>query len=251
MAVGSQIPIGSHSRIEGFDKCARHIENLIDSSELLHKRYIASIPLSILAFEETAKLQFIQEHLKSGKDIEIDEWKNLTHSNKTHNLKSTRIYDKSIQSMNEIPEEEYLIHAYINKNLGLVSDPLTHEEAKKPKENVLRVLRSYNKIKQDCLYLDWRHSQRFSIYTSVNKVQKKALSTVFLTMTKLSLSAIIRENKWIEIPPVGTKEFEEYMKDPIVCRERELVKSTKEPSFIQMVEIVHKIIDQHYQEIKS
>src|SRR5574342_1409631 len=69
---------------DGYRKCKRHIESLLDSSQILldSNQYATSLALSILAREELAKLLVLQDHIKNKTEITCDEWNKLTKNTK-------------------------------------------------------------------------------------------------------------------------------------------------------------------------
>jgi len=71
---------------EGIKLIFQNIQLLLESAKLLYenKKFLLSSSLSIFAFEEMTKAEFLMEHHKKREDASRDAWHTLTKNRKAH-----------------------------------------------------------------------------------------------------------------------------------------------------------------------
>ena len=143
------ILIPSEKLQHGFDLCREQMELLIDSAEILHnsKKYPILLALSVLAREESAKLELINMHIGTPFGISKREWDSVTkgfvHENKLVNpVKFAQYYAKRVgKDMFEKVQEW-------GKNQGYEPASANYEDFMSVTEEHLKRLASLNVIKK-------------------------------------------------------------------------------------------------------
>ncbi len=188
--------------MEGYRICLQHVENLIDASEVLYNsgRYIASIPLSILATEESYKIFLFQQHLGTKQAISDTRWEKISKGDIAHRNKLTGIYtDAKTEVKNHISKESY-------DNIGAIQETLygrkvlSYEAAGKPDGRGTERLSILNEIKKHCFYLHWDGADWSNFHLFTTEPEKKAIASVELNTARFMLVGAVRWLKWPIIP---------------------------------------------------
>lgn len=216
---------------EGHDKCAKHMELLIDSSDILFssRKYAISIALSILALEESAKLELIQIHLINKVGITKKEWESITgygsHSRKLKNPVRTQVEKHKIAGK-EISDSIVAVNEYL---YGFPTP--SYEDYQSITENFYEYYSKLNFVKQDCLYMKWDKSQ-WKTFNVFLENQQKALALYRIVNTKLVYYEIMLKNRYLRItrnPELKTlnDELENFRDKLIKTHELEKTKNYK------------------------
>lgn len=218
----------------GFESCLILTELLLESSEVLLKsnNYPTSIALSILALEESAKLELLHKKIMISEAIKEKEWKKITNDSEAHIKKLVRPVMEEHSSMKSIDKESYEKMQEIRSDLGLADIP-SFDDLTSIDDSQFDYYRILNKIKQDCIYLDWNVSDWFSFfYLPIEKQQAYANSRLIFTKQiildlamrnrlfqlsfksenkKLENEIVVYRNEISEINKIiKSKKFEEY-----------------------------------------
>lgn len=179
---------------QGFDLCRKQMEMLIESSQILYdsKKYPLSIALSILAREESAKLQLIDMYISAGHGISKKQWDYLTRGY-VHERKLKDPVKFSVDFAKWQGEKRYKQVQKWGKNHGLGELPADYDDFMKVGEKDYARLLSLNEIKKDCFYLDWRDSS-WKIFLDKSEEDLEALSLVELTGMKYLMYGFIISN---------------------------------------------------------
>jgi len=143
--------------IDGYTKCLKHVTNLIEASEILYsaKKYFASIPLSVLAIEESYKIVLFQQHLSSKQGISEMRWKKISQGDAAHRHKLTSIFDDSKTEIRDrISEQTYNQVAAFQETL-YGTKVIPYKTAIKQAGVETERLAALNEIKKHCFYLHW------------------------------------------------------------------------------------------------
>ena len=141
---------------EGYEKMLKVIKRLINDSKLCldNSRYSASVSLSILTLEETAKADFFRLKIKESKGITKKEWKDLTAGGDSHIKKLNWFLDKKEKGLERWTEEDIASLHEVNSFLGFGVNN-NKEDMKKEIELFRMVVAKFNIIKQSCFYTSW------------------------------------------------------------------------------------------------
>lgn len=176
---------------------ARHIH----ASEILYRsqNYIESIPLSILAIEESYKIDVFKKQLKLKQGISKDRWKKISRTDAAHRIKLAGIYTEAKAEIKDtMSKETYDKFAAIHERLyGKKAKP--YEVAARPDGIGGDRLEALNEVKKDCFYVDWDDTRSdwvsFHLLTSVD--EQKAIATIELHMAKMMLAGAMI---WLKYP---------------------------------------------------
>ena len=179
---------------QGFDLCRKQMEMLIESSQILYdyKKYPLSIALSVLAREESAKLQLIDMHIISSSGISKGTWDYITRGY-VHERKLKDPLKFSVDYTKWQGKKLYKQVQKWGKNHGYEQSPVNYEDVMKIEDKHYARLVSLNAIKKDCFYLDWKDSS-WKIFLDKSEEDLEALSLVELTGMKYLLYGFIKHN---------------------------------------------------------
>jgi AbiV family abortive infection protein len=164
----SDILIPTEKLHEGFVRCSLHIQSLLESADILFQQnlFSSSLSLSILSQEEVTKLHLIHTHLKQKSGIDNNDWKEITRSAGVHKKKL----------LNAL-----LDYVSILRTSSLDTPESQHVLSQVP--GILENTAKLNRVKHDCLYLNWEFSDWFN-YNRLSKIQIKAFAYVELINAK-------------------------------------------------------------------
>lgn len=236
-----------HEKLEdGFQKCILHLDQLLESSVKLHelKNYSVSIALSILAFEELTKLRLIETRLRSNQNIKKEEWTRMTKGG-SHTLKQVKILDDAMQEIVKMGKEHHKKVQELDKKLGHPIPPSIPELLQEYKKWKYQ-MKNLNKIKQDCLYLDWKNSGWSTFAQNHSLKEQESLSEILFVRNYLLLFDFILEYKF---PTVSFNEnspkFKDYRDDPIRKKQLEIHKKAQSNDFKKKTSIAKSIIENY------
>lgn len=231
---------------EGFKKQIQHVENLLESSQLLYdsKKYPSSLSLSILALEEVTKLRLIREHLRKNKGILEKDWKNMKKGG-SHKMKLVQPSIQRKKRLEEMDEKKYDAIEEFKKITGSPFDRMTFSEMKKATEKY-SMMTKLDKIKQDCFYLDWDGKNWVSAKLNLTKRELDSLSFYSLNSTKWYLNQTILYTKYTTISTDPESEsFQKFTNDPLHKKDLEFKKSFMKPKTKTKFSIAYKIIEKY------
>lgn len=147
---------------EGYDKIIKVVKRLLKNSHghLKIGEYSNSIPLSILALEETAKADYLHMANKNNKGISRKEWENLTSGGKSHITKLMYMTDKRAKSLERWSEDDIQAMNYYNSKIGFVSKYPNKSAIKQETEFFRKIIPKLKNLKEDCFYTSWIHEER-------------------------------------------------------------------------------------------
>lgn len=237
---------------EGFEISKQHIKSLLKNSELLYdkKRYLAAIPLAVLAYEETAKLRVIVKHILSNKGITKKEWIELSRSKKkksSHKRKLSKLYEDAREEITKDGMSKYYRSSAFLIDTGALPPHKTYSQAIQENPLVVKTLEQFDRVKQDCFYLDWKNDDWFT-FNKVSKNQQKALCYIIIFLAKIMTNTVIIEKKFQKIPvdknhPTHIK----YKKDPHFKENIKLEWQVKKPDFQIKRKLAMDLMDELYE----
>jgi len=238
--------IPNEKLLDGFLKEIKHIEQLLEASKQLHesKFYGVSIAISILAFEELPKLRLIETRLRESQPIKKQEWLSIVKGG-SHNLKLVKLFEDSRQQVISMGEEHHTRVQKLHEKLGDPSFPSYQKILTDSKKGAIR-LRNLNKIKQDCLYLNWKNSEWLTFSQTYSLLEQELVSEVLIIQNHLLFFDIILEYK---IPSVSINEksikFQKYRDDSVRKKQVEILKQTESNEFRKKIAIAQKIVENY------
>lgn len=174
----------------GLQSCIDHTARLLKDSKLLikKKRYSASIPLSILAIEETGKAHVMQESLSLGKPLSDKIWKDMTRGGNAHVKKVTSlILSRKLHLDNTTPEEDNRFNE-IMKDVGI---PVVEKNMAQIDNAIMRGLfLRLERIKQDCFYTDLDTNKNWINFDSRFNDEIKEAITTYIYVTALRMHTV-------------------------------------------------------------
>ena len=180
---------------EGFEGCRLSVEMMLKSSETLlnSNNYSLSIFLSILAMEESTKLELIHKRMMTSDPIKKKEWKSISSYPEAHlNKLVTPVRDEK-DSLLSMGKETYEKMKKIGTDSGIGELPDFDEIDSSDNIN-LSYYKMLNSIKKDCLYLDWNDNHWFSFFY-LPEDKQKAFAKFRLNHTKQIVFNIILRNR--------------------------------------------------------
>jgi len=202
------------------------VELLLESSKLLHdsKKYSLSIPLSILALEECAKLNLFSRKVYQKRGVSQEEWSSLSKGG-SHDTKLTRPLTDSKKELLQKGEKGFQIVKARQQKLGSVIKYTSLDEivsAYAEEANTIKVL---NKIKKLCLYVDWKEGNWQSLVSNFTTRQKKILSRYLLTYVGFVFNNELLGMKYPHFPhEEQSLEYRKFINDPLWKQAKELEK---------------------------
>jgi len=168
---------------EGLEKCKKQIQMLLDTCDALIKteKYPSSIAFIILALEEFQKLRAISQHIKNNTPISKNEWDNLT----KHLYKLTTPYKEAVKTTKKLSSEKLKDLLNFRKKLGFEAGFDKHYFDERQNQLMIKLLKKYNLIKQDCFYLNFKNNDWFSIFESNTKKEQKAIAYALRFQVKI------------------------------------------------------------------
>lgn len=191
---------------DGYRKCKRHIESLLNSSLILYDtgQHTTSLALSILAREEFAKLLVLQDHLKNKTEITCDEWNKLTKNTKestAHRFRLTLPAKQTRENVQTFTREKFEAMEKERNQMGL-SSGMPYEVAMALTQEFEKGYEKLDSVKQECLYLGWNGRwNTLSIKLEANEVQGLAYIHLFDIKTNYYSAISVRIHNKIK-PPV-------------------------------------------------
>jgi len=167
----------------GLEKCKKQIQMLLDTSDALIKieKYPSSISFIILALEEFEKLRAINQHIENNTPISKHEWNNLT----KHLYKLTTPYKEATKTTKKFSPEKLNDMLSFRKKLGFEEGFDNHYFDERQNQLVIKLLKKYNLIKQDCFYLNFKNNDWFSIFENNTKKEQRAIAYALRFQVKI------------------------------------------------------------------
>ncbi len=152
----------------GIDICLSNGKRLYDDAETLYKnkRYHTSIPLYILAYEEFCKAEFLGSRFVTGKELQDEEFRRLTHAKDAHTTKIL-IDALAFRKMLENETDQQIAN---RKNfalkIGMPFTKLSRQDAIDLNKKFEKMFAKLNDLKMAMLYVDyaegsWLKPKRF------------------------------------------------------------------------------------------
>lgn len=179
---------------EGFDLCKKQMEMLIESSQILYnsKKYSPSIALSVLAREESAKLERISQHITLSLGISKKEWSSMTQGF-VHEKKLVNPVKFAVKFAKWEGKKRFEKMERWGEKHGYGEMPASYEDFMKVEEKHYERLRSLNEIKKECFYVDWKESC-WKILFNRSEEELEALSLVELTGMKYLFYGFVKQD---------------------------------------------------------
>jgi len=230
---------------EGFDKETKHIESLLESSEILFnaKKFSSSLSLSILAHEEIAKLRLIRHHYRNETGITKKEWFDMKKGG-SHKKKLMGPSIERKKHLEQMGEARFEAARYIKRLVGDPMADLSYSQMKDTDDPA--IMGKLDDVKQDCFYLDWVNQKWSSISTKISKNQIEAMAHVNLEITKwfLNQTVLLNKHPTIELDP-NSDSFKKYANDPLLQKDQIFKKYFFSNKFKKWLLIATKTLD-HY-----
>ncbi|MFZ0843767.1 MAG: AbiV family abortive infection protein [Nitrosotalea sp.] len=236
----------SYTELEkAFDVGKDNVDRLLKDSKHLYEqtKYPNSIALSILSYEEIAKLHFIVQHQIEKKDIMKTEWKNISSAG-SHEKKLTAIYIDAHKKTQKMSKEQYESIIKSEKKLGSNIPYRTFEENNKISGMITKRLAKLNLIKQYCWYLEITNKEFVTISEIYNKNNLRVLSYWLLNVAHLEFLTILLGKKfpnyWMWTIPA---EVSLLRKDPLYLAIQTITKEIYSKQFTDVSTRVAIMID--------
>lgn len=227
---------------EGFHKETLHLQNMIDSCKVLldSKHYTTSIALSILIFEELAKFRDILSHLHKKKPITKEEWISISKGG-SHNTKLTKLLQDATKDVIELGEDHHKRVQRLERKIGNSKSP-DFQQIIKNNPNIKK-LKNLNKIKQDCLYLNWNNSEWITFATKISQKEQSIMAEVLYYQNLFIFLEIVVESRHssVSLDETSTK-FQSYRNDPIRLKKEEIEKQVKSKEFWDKVRVAQSVM---------
>lgn len=182
----------------------KNTDRLLLDSELLlkKKRYSASVPLSILAIEESGKVLFLSSLIQLKKPLSEKFWNEVTKGGISHVKKTTGLIFARTKYLENRNDEDSILDETL-KNAGI---KLTELKRAKIDNMIMKAtFLRLEKLKHDCLYTDMDKNKNWKDFDSrFNSYEKKAIATYLYI---LSLRQHVLQKFSLSIPQ---KPFVEY-----------------------------------------
>lgn len=194
MSANDKILIPVEAFLEGFEGCRISIEMMLNSSETLldSNNYPLSIALSILALEESTKLELIHKKMMTSEPIMEKEWRKISGSRDAHlNKLVTPVKDERDLWLSLGKETYEKMKKISNELVGELPD---FDAISSSGDSDLSYYEMLNSIKKDCLYLDWNDNHWFSFFY-LSEEKQKAFANFRLNHTKQIVFNIILRNR--------------------------------------------------------
>lgn len=230
---------------EGFEKCFEHVANLLSDSRKMHddKRFVSSIALSILAFEEIGKLDFIRTYINKNTDITKEDWDEFS-SYGSHSFKLLSFYQLALDDVKRLGKEGYDKVVEEEKKKGSPIKHKTYAEIINAEATLKTSLKKYNSIKKACFYLDWKEKDWFSITTFYSDHELNLLAVFLLDFVSYGLLTERLDyryplNLFHQVPD----EISTMKKDTIWLEREEYVKKAYTEKYREFFATVNYLID--------
>jgi len=187
-----------HSELDkAFDRSKDQVHLLLKDAKYLYEqsKYPNSIALSILSYEELAKLHLIGKHRIAGSDITKSEWKNISTAG-THEKKLTSIYIGAHQELKKMSKDQYDSIVVNERRAGSNIQYKGYERIIKMSSIITKRLAKLNLIKQYCWYLERTNKEFVTISNIYNKNNLKVLAYWLLNVIYLEFLTTLLNNKY-------------------------------------------------------
>ncbi len=239
---------------EGFELEKNQIKTLLKSSRILYskKKYSVALSLSILAYEEIAKLQVLENHIKKHTDgISKKEWNALVRSSKNkgvHETKLGKIYRDGVNHIKEIGMDSYYASSRFLANTGALPPNVPYSQVIQENDSSLDNLEKLNAVKQDCFYLNWKNNDWF-IFNQLNENEQESMCYIVTFISQLMFNTFLTSMKFPAVP-INPRDpiHQEYVNDPIVKETNVLEHKVHTPEFVKKNLIFLDILDTVYKE---
>lgn len=229
----------------GFKKCHNCVTCLLSDSRKLYdeKRFVSSIALSILAYEEVGKMDFIRMKIKNECDILEKEWKEMS-SYGSHSYKLISFYQFALEDVQKLSEDEFNRIVEEEKKRGSIVKFKKLSELKEGEEIIKKRFRKFNDIKKACFYEDWKDEKWFDINDVYNEHELELLANFLLDFTEYELYTEILNyrypfNFFHQVP----KEVNIMMKDEIWLERDKYVKTVYTTEYHNFLNVINYLID--------
>jgi AbiV family abortive infection protein len=210
-----------------------NVHRMLKDAKYLYEqsKYPNSIALSILSYEELAKLYVIIKHQKEKKDITKREWKDIASAG-SHETKLTTIYKDAHKQTQTLTKDQYDRIVRDEKKLGSNVRYKPFESVNKMSDIITKRLAKLNLIKQYCWYLEKTNNKFVTISEIYNKDNLKVLAYWLLNLFYLEfLTTLLGKkfpNYWMWTIP---QEISILRKDPLYLANQEIIKIVYTKSF--------------------
>lgn len=143
---------------EGFEKCHKIINRLLNDSELLLKngRFSSAASLAILASEEVGKGEFLRKKVRNNEGLTKKEWREISFGGKSHLAKLQALLDTKLELEKEYSSKGKASHLPKTlSKLGIQVNSDVKSETEYTKYLFEKIFPAFNLVKQDCFYLNW------------------------------------------------------------------------------------------------
>ena len=234
------------SKLEnGFKKGIVHIQRMIDSSIILHKseHYSMSIAISILTYEELAKLRDMVVHIRDQKPIIWKEWKEISRGG-SHKTKLEKLYDDVLNDVLQSGPAHHEKVQELNQKIG--GNDITDFPIQADMERRISLLKNLNDIKKECIYLDWKDGDWITFDINTTTHEQAALAEVLYVQNLLTFLTVQLEYKY---PTVSLDErsfkFKAYKNEPIRKQLGDIENYTKTKTFAEKNQTATSVIKKY------
>lgn len=165
------------------------ISLLNSSGELFNKRkYQQSIPLAILAYEESAKANWLLIHLEEKRGVTREDWKSL----RDHKFKLTQLEKDILKRLDNMSDAEMKIYLQFQQESAKEIAETSKEDAIKKRNDLLDILDKFEKIKEICLYSNWdQNEKKWKSFHKFSEQEQYAMSYSILNLAENLLGRVI------------------------------------------------------------
>jgi|APSaa5957512535_1039671.scaffolds.fasta_scaffold04523_3 AbiV family abortive infection protein len=232
-----------HSKLdEGLSSCKIQIKTLLDSCDLLYskRKYSTSISLSILAYEELSKMQFLIDHYDHNQSISKKEWQKL----KQHRKKLGYVFGMGMEIISGLPDSSIESVENERGKLGFEKNSPRDYEDGVAVTGVKNLLNNLNIVKQDGFYVDWNFNdfQWDSLFLKFTTNELKSIAYLLLTKSKSLFFQQLMEDEKLK----KNLTREKILKSAHAKKIKILNKELEMPKNKQMIHNAFQALNQHY-----
>lgn len=250
--IDDNILIPKDKLLEGFELEKNQIRTLLKSSRILYakKKYSVALSLSILAYEEIAKLGVLENHIKKNTDgISKKEWNDLVRGPKNksvHENKLGKIYRDGVNHIKKIGMDSYYASSQFLVSTGALPPSLPYSQVIQENDASLNRLEKLNAVKQDCFYLNWKNNDWF-IFNQLNENEQESVCYIVTFITQLMFNTFLTSMKFPAVPVDPQNPIHQaYVTDPVVKETNVMEHKVRTPEFVRKNLIFIDILEKEY-----
>lgn len=205
------------------------------------KRFATSIALSILAYEEVGKMDFIRLKIKSKEDIFENEWRKMSTLD-SHSSNLLSFYQLALNDVKKLSEEEY--NRLLKRKKGSLVKFKKLSEIKENEEIMKKLFRKFNDIKKACFYEDWKDEKWLDINDVYDEHELELLANFLLDFAGYGLCTEMLDYKYpSNFYHQVSKEINIMMHDEIWLEREKYIKAVSSAEYKKFLIAINYLVD--------